>query len=103
MAIQFIKPMMISLKLTVILGLCALLAMAELQRFEHQPKADGSLTVLVVGDWGRKGSYNQSEVAVQVLALPFNQDMTTKGIIVGLEHFVAQGGYNSTLDSIFSE
>ncbi|KAL0420214.1 UNVERIFIED_CONTAM: Purple acid phosphatase 8, partial [Sesamum latifolium] len=38
---------------------------AELQRFEHPTKADGSLTALVIGDWGRKGQYNQSEVAYQ--------------------------------------
>lgn len=42
---------------------------AELQRFAHPPKDDGSLSLLVVGDWGRKGAYNQSQVAVQVLHL----------------------------------
>lgn len=41
-------------------------SMAELDRFQHPTKADGSLSFLVVGDWGRKGNYNQSEVAVQV-------------------------------------
>lgn len=39
---------------------------AELQRFDHPAKADGSLSILVVGDWGRKGKYNQSQVAYQV-------------------------------------
>ncbi|GLT73859.1 hypothetical protein SLA2020_456900 [Shorea laevis] len=39
---------------------------AELQRFQHPVKADGSLSFLVVGDWGRKGLYNQSEVAFQM-------------------------------------
>ncbi|KAJ0764778.1 putative Acid phosphatase [Helianthus annuus] len=39
---------------------------AELQRFEHLPtKADGSLDILVIGDWGRRGLYNQSHVAFQ--------------------------------------
>lgn len=38
----------------------------ELQRFEHPAKDDGSLTVMVVGDWGRKGRYNQSQVAYQM-------------------------------------
>ncbi|RRT80168.1 hypothetical protein B296_00021913 [Ensete ventricosum] len=35
---------------------------AELQRFERPAKADGSLSLLVVGDWGRKGQFNQSQV-----------------------------------------
>ncbi|GKC81670.1 acid phosphatase, type 5, metallo-dependent phosphatase-like protein [Tanacetum coccineum] len=40
---------------------------AELQRIDHLPsKADGSLDILVVGDWGRRGMYNQSKVAFQM-------------------------------------
>lgn len=39
---------------------------AELQRVEHAPKIDGSMNLLVVGDWGRKGEYNQSQVATQM-------------------------------------
>ncbi|GFZ21365.1 Calcineurin-like metallo-phosphoesterase superfamily protein [Actinidia rufa] len=39
---------------------------AALQRFEHPAKADGSLSFLVIGDWGREGFYNQSEVALQM-------------------------------------
>ncbi|KAH1097904.1 hypothetical protein J1N35_014825 [Gossypium stocksii] len=42
------------------------LANAELERVEHAAKADGSLSFLVVGDWGRKGLYNQSQVALQI-------------------------------------
>ena len=45
--------------------LCAPAA-AELVRLEHLAKNDGSLSLLVVGDWGRKGTYNQSRVAHQV-------------------------------------
>jgi tartrate-resistant acid phosphatase type 5 len=41
-------------------------AEAELQRVQHAPKEDGSLTVLAVGDWGRGGQYNQTLVAEQV-------------------------------------
>lgn len=42
-------------------------ASAELQRFDHPSvKADASLSFLVIGDWGRKGTYNQSQVAYQV-------------------------------------
>ncbi|XP_010936863.1 purple acid phosphatase 3 [Elaeis guineensis] len=39
---------------------------ADLQRLEHPLKHDGSLRVVVIGDWGRKGEYNQSEVATQM-------------------------------------
>jgi tartrate-resistant acid phosphatase type 5 len=45
--------------------LCAPAA-AGLVRMEHPAKNDGSLSLLVVGDWGRKGTYNQSRVAYQV-------------------------------------
>ncbi|KAL5760787.1 hypothetical protein ACOSQ2_019625 [Xanthoceras sorbifolium] len=44
----------------------AISSMAELQRFYHPTKADGSLSFLVVGDWGRKGLYNQSQVSFQM-------------------------------------
>lgn len=50
----------------IMFGLGILHASAELQRFTHTPKNDGSLNFLVVGDWGRKGDYNQSDVALQV-------------------------------------
>ncbi|XP_028243315.1 purple acid phosphatase 3-like isoform X2 [Glycine soja] len=39
---------------------------AKLESLQHAPKADGSLSFLVVGDWGRKGAYNQSLVAFQM-------------------------------------
>ncbi|XP_027193563.1 purple acid phosphatase 17-like [Cicer arietinum] len=51
---------------TIIFGLGILHASAELQRFTHTPKSDGSLSFLVLGDWGRRGEYNQSEVAFQM-------------------------------------
>lgn len=41
-------------------------AVAKLQRFHHPAKSDGSLSFLVVGDWGRGGAFNQSEVALQM-------------------------------------
>lgn len=46
--------------------LCFLFASADLRRLEHRIKADGSLSFLVLGDWGRKGAYNQSQVARQM-------------------------------------
>ncbi|ONK75380.1 uncharacterized protein A4U43_C03F16220 [Asparagus officinalis] len=39
---------------------------AELPRLEHSLKSDGSLSLLVIGDWGRKGEFNQSQVANQM-------------------------------------
>uniref|UniRef100_A0A6N2KAZ2 Purple acid phosphatase n=1 Tax=Salix viminalis TaxID=40686 RepID=A0A6N2KAZ2_SALVM len=39
---------------------------AELQRFEQPAKTDGKLSFLVLGDWGEKGDFNQSEVAHQM-------------------------------------
>ncbi|KAL5204872.1 hypothetical protein ABZP36_009743 [Zizania latifolia] len=56
--------------LVALLALLAVLAAppaaAELPRLEHPPKADGSLTILAVGDWGRRGQFNQSMVATQM-------------------------------------
>ncbi|KAE8076415.1 hypothetical protein FH972_015070 [Carpinus fangiana] len=48
------------------LCLCFIPSVAELQRFKHPVKADGTLSFLVVGDWGRRGLYNQSQVALQM-------------------------------------
>ncbi|XP_004236915.1 purple acid phosphatase 4 [Solanum lycopersicum] len=41
-------------------------AMAELHRLEHPVNIDGSISLLVVGDWGRRGTFNQSQVAQQM-------------------------------------
>ncbi|MED6109192.1 Purple acid phosphatase 17, variant 2 [Stylosanthes scabra] len=39
----------------------------DVQRFAHPSKhEDGSVRFLVVGDWGRGGAYNQSQVAFQM-------------------------------------
>ncbi|CAN1312664.1 Purple acid phosphatase 8 [Linum perenne] len=50
------------------LALSTAVVTAELPRMEHSStnKDGGSLAVMVVGDWGRKGEYNQSEVAYQM-------------------------------------
>uniref|UniRef100_A0A0E0EVE0 Purple acid phosphatase n=1 Tax=Oryza meridionalis TaxID=40149 RepID=A0A0E0EVE0_9ORYZ len=48
------------------LSSCTSPATAELTRLEH-PVVDGApLRLLVVGDWGRKGGYNQTRVAEQM-------------------------------------
>lgn len=56
----------IVLLLVVVVAVAAAPAVAELPRLEHSPKADGSLSILAVGDWGRRGEFNQSRVATQV-------------------------------------
>lgn len=43
-------------------------SLSKLERLEHPvTKSDGSLSFLVVGDWGREGKFNQSLVAHQVI------------------------------------
>uniref|UniRef100_A0A9I9CL39 Uncharacterized protein n=1 Tax=Cucumis melo TaxID=3656 RepID=A0A9I9CL39_CUCME len=54
-----------------------LLTRADLPRFAHPSKDDGSLSLLVLGDWGRNGDYNQSEVALQVLPLSYTPPLFT--------------------------
>jgi tartrate-resistant acid phosphatase type 5 len=59
---------LVMLLLVVAVASAAVVPMAaELPRLEQSPKADGSLTILAVGDWGRHGEFNQSRVATQVL------------------------------------
>ncbi|KAK8486185.1 hypothetical protein V6N11_069138 [Hibiscus sabdariffa] len=60
--------MKLKLVSTLIVGLFVVSCMAELRRFEHAAKPDGSMSFLVVGDWGRRGLYNQSHVARQLPA-----------------------------------
>ncbi|KAK9935372.1 hypothetical protein M0R45_022475 [Rubus argutus] len=48
------------------LSLICLVAKAEFQRFQQQTNEPGSLSFFVVGDWGRRGLYNQSQVANQM-------------------------------------
>ncbi|EEF28607.1 purple acid phosphatase 17 [Ricinus communis] len=47
-------------------GLLLVSTHGDLQRFDHPAKSDGSLSFLVVGDWGRRGAFNQSRVALQM-------------------------------------
>ncbi|KAJ1697047.1 hypothetical protein LUZ63_005559 [Rhynchospora breviuscula] len=55
-----------SLLVLSLLSLLVSVALAGLTTIEHSLKEDGSLAILVVGDWGRKGTYNQSLVAQQM-------------------------------------
>jgi tartrate-resistant acid phosphatase type 5 len=71
MAASYKNSMALSLLFAITFGLCFFFTSAELQRFEHPTKIDGSLSFLVLGDWGRRGAFNQSEVAHQVINLVF--------------------------------
>ncbi|KAJ4961790.1 hypothetical protein NE237_021700 [Protea cynaroides] len=46
-------------------SLCFVSTLAKLQQIDHPLNSD-SLRILVVGDWGRLGHYNQTEVAFQM-------------------------------------
>ncbi|KAK7359510.1 hypothetical protein VNO77_01471 [Canavalia gladiata] len=65
MVTQTTKPTSSFLLMVAILILCFVSSKAKLQNLQHPPKADGSLSFLVVGDWGRTGQYNQFLVASQ--------------------------------------
>ncbi|KAL2226749.1 purple acid phosphatase 4 [Sesamum indicum] len=73
---------------------------AELQRFEHPTKADGSLTALVIGDWGRKGQYNQSEVAYQMGVTAEKMDVD---LIISTGDNFYPGGLSDVNDPAFDE
>ncbi|THU60935.1 hypothetical protein C4D60_Mb07t17980 [Musa balbisiana] len=60
------RIMAVALVLSLVYSSLIVSSTAELQKLEHSIKADGSLSLLVVGDWGRKGAYNQTHVAAQV-------------------------------------
>ncbi|KAJ4825222.1 Purple acid phosphatase 17 [Turnera subulata] len=62
---------------------------AELQRFEHSPKDDGSLSFLVIGDWGRRGLFNQSRVALQMGKI--GQKLDTDFVISTGDNFYDDG------------
>lgn len=66
MAVLNERSMALCLLFAYTFGLCFFYTSAELQRFEHSTKEDGSLSFLVLGDWGRRGAFNQSQVAFQM-------------------------------------
>ncbi|KAG6538761.1 hypothetical protein ZIOFF_003889 [Zingiber officinale] len=57
---------LLPLLLSMVSSFLFLSSMAELPRLEHPLKSDGSLSLLVIGDWGRKGTFNQTLVAAQM-------------------------------------
>ncbi|XP_042460270.1 uncharacterized protein LOC122043744 [Zingiber officinale] len=57
---------LLPLLLSMVSSFLFLPSMAELPRLEHPLKSDGSLSLLVIGDWGRKGTFNQTLIAAQM-------------------------------------
>ncbi|XAR55329.1 Acid phosphatase [Bertholletia excelsa] len=72
----------------------------ELRRFHEQLKADGSLSFLVVGDWGRKGLFNQSLVAAQMGKI--GQKLDIDFVISTGDNFY-EDGLRGVNDPAFSE
>lgn len=66
MASVWKKAMVMAVFFSSLLCFCFDFSEAQLRRFQHAPKPDGSLSFLVIGDWGRRGFYNQSQVALQM-------------------------------------
>ena len=58
--------MALPLVLVISLSILSATSIAEFLRLEQPVKHDGSLSLLVVGDWGRNGEFNQSQVAAQM-------------------------------------
>nr|CAB3489992.1 unnamed protein product [Digitaria exilis] len=74
---------------------------AELPRLEHPPtKADGSLTVLAVGDWGRRGQFNQSMVAEQMGIIGKKMDID---FVVNVGDNFYKNGLTGVDDKAFEE
>ncbi|XP_043722856.1 purple acid phosphatase 3-like [Telopea speciosissima] len=64
-ACSFNRSMALCLLWSATLALCLVSSLANLHRINHPVNSD-SLRILVVGDWGRKGHYNQTLVADQM-------------------------------------
>ncbi|KAJ4823618.1 Purple acid phosphatase 3 [Turnera subulata] len=69
--------------------LCLPTASAELQRFKQPVKEDGSLSFLVIGDWGRNGYYNQTEVAAQMGRI--GEELSTDFVVSTGDNFYEDG------------
>ncbi|CAD6256783.1 unnamed protein product [Miscanthus lutarioriparius] len=74
---------------------------AALPRVEHAPtKADGSLAILVVGDWGRRGQFNQTLVAQQMGVVGEKLDID---FVISTGDNIYDDGIANTSDPLFKE
>ncbi|PHU23446.1 Purple acid phosphatase 4 [Capsicum chinense] len=62
----FCKESMVMFLLVASFSISYCSSATRLKKFDHSAKDNGNLRFLVVGDWGRKGDYNQSVVAFQM-------------------------------------
>ncbi|KAF5469225.1 hypothetical protein F2P56_013314 [Juglans regia] len=100
MAVLCKKNVALCLLFTITSGLCFFHSSAELQRFEHPTKSDGSLSFLVVGDWGRRGAFNQSQVAHQMGRIGEKLDIN---FVVSTGDNFYDDGLTSEQDTAFEE
>ncbi|PWZ26510.1 Purple acid phosphatase 3 [Zea mays] len=95
-----------SLLLTVIVAAAASLLLllapsaAELTRVEHPPKNEGSLAILAVGDWGRRGQFNQTLVAQQMGVVGEKLDID---FVISTGDNIYDDGIANTSDPLFKE
>ncbi|KAJ7975291.1 Purple acid phosphatase [Quillaja saponaria] len=80
--------------------LCFLSVSSLLERLEHPVKDDGSLSFVVIGDWGRKGKYNQSQVALQMGRV--GERINIDFVISTGDNFY-DGGLTSANDPVFEK
>ncbi|NP_001145710.2 uncharacterized protein LOC100279214 precursor [Zea mays] len=74
---------------------------AALPRVQHTPtKADGSLAILVVGDWGRRGQFNQTLVAQQMGVVGQKLDID---FVISTGDNIYDDGIANTSDPLFKE
>ncbi|XP_059649806.1 purple acid phosphatase 17-like [Cornus florida] len=100
MAFFYKNTLSMCLQLTTIFCICLVTTFSELHRFQHKLKDAGSLKFLVVGDWGRKGLYNQSEVAFQMGRV--GQELNIEFVISTGDNFY-DNGLTSVNDPAFKE
>nr|XP_027096427.1 purple acid phosphatase 8-like isoform X1 [Coffea arabica] len=100
MASKNLQNIILLYNIILICGLCLVYSKAELPRFEHPIKPDGSLSILVVGDWGRRGAYNQTEVAAQMAKIG---DQVEPDFIISTGDNFYEDGLTGVDDPAFEE
>ncbi|CAL4992703.1 unnamed protein product [Urochloa decumbens] len=78
-------------------------AAAELTRVEHPPKTEGSLNILAVGDWGRRGQYNQTIVAEQYQEMGLVGEKLDIDFVISTGDNIYDDGIANTSDPLFKE
>eukprot|EP00262_Sarcandra_glabra_P022317 TRINITY_DN9858_c0_g1_i2.p1 TRINITY_DN9858_c0_g1~~TRINITY_DN9858_c0_g1_i2.p1 ORF type:complete len:341 (-),score=37.37 TRINITY_DN9858_c0_g1_i2:38-1033(-) len=94
------KSMAVFSLLVVMFCLCFVSSFADLPKLEHPIKEDGSLNVLVVGDWGRKGTHNQTKVAFQMGKIGDELDIN---FVISTGDNFYDNGLTGVIDPAFDE